>query len=372
MAQRTYPQGGTTGTQILGYVGDITLELPRRAPQPGLHPGQPGRRSRDRGPVRALPARGRRAPGPLRGRQRHGRRHPQHDGAPDRRHGGAQHRHRPPAGGRAGPRSSRSWPTATPSTARRRRYPPAPNGAAIVMNPQNGQVLALASYPTYDLNEWVGGISHGQLHRAAGQWRREQLRHRGPVHARVDLQARHGDGGAAGRHLDAGAVLRRHRAPSRSRAARPRECNNDTGLRPARRPGRQRRDLQHLGRADRVERLVLLQPGRPVLARPWHVRRHADPERGHRLRRGDDHRHRPAGRGAGPGRQPDRPGQAARGGAQGVPQRRLVVHRRQHRDGLRPGRDRAHARSSRRSRTRRSPTAAPATRPGRVRDRRPR
>ena len=27
------------------------------------------------------------------------------------------------------------------------------------MNPQNGQVLAMASYPNYDLNEWVGGIS---------------------------------------------------------------------------------------------------------------------------------------------------------------------------------------------------------------------
>ncbi len=39
------------------------------------------------------------------------------------------------------------------------RIPPAPNGAAIVMNPQNGQVLALASFPNYDLNEWVGGIS---------------------------------------------------------------------------------------------------------------------------------------------------------------------------------------------------------------------
>jgi penicillin-binding protein 2 len=39
------------------------------------------------------------------------------------------------------------------------RYPPAPNGAVVVLNPQNGQVLALASYPNYDLNEWVGGIS---------------------------------------------------------------------------------------------------------------------------------------------------------------------------------------------------------------------
>jgi penicillin-binding protein 2 len=37
--------------------------------------------------------------------------------------------------------------------------PAATNGAAIVLDPQNGQVLAMASYPTYDLNEWVGGIS---------------------------------------------------------------------------------------------------------------------------------------------------------------------------------------------------------------------
>jgi len=37
--------------------------------------------------------------------------------------------------------------------------PPAKNGAVIVMNPQNGQVLAMASYPTYNINDWVGGIS---------------------------------------------------------------------------------------------------------------------------------------------------------------------------------------------------------------------
>ncbi len=39
------------------------------------------------------------------------------------------------------------------------RVPPAPNGAVVVMNPQNGQVLAMASYPGYDLNQFVGGIS---------------------------------------------------------------------------------------------------------------------------------------------------------------------------------------------------------------------
>ncbi len=38
-------------------------------------------------------------------------------------------------------------------------YPKATSGALIVMNPNNGQVLAMASSPTYDLNDWVGGIS---------------------------------------------------------------------------------------------------------------------------------------------------------------------------------------------------------------------
>ncbi len=47
----------------------------------------------------------------------------------------------------------------TPDAEDGNKLPPAINGAAIVMNPQNGQVLAMASYPTYDLNQWVGGIS---------------------------------------------------------------------------------------------------------------------------------------------------------------------------------------------------------------------
>lgn len=38
-------------------------------------------------------------------------------------------------------------------------YPPATNGAAVVLDARNGHVLALASYPSYNLNEWVGGIS---------------------------------------------------------------------------------------------------------------------------------------------------------------------------------------------------------------------
>jgi penicillin-binding protein 2 len=39
------------------------------------------------------------------------------------------------------------------------RYPPAPNGAAVVLDPRNGHVLAMASYPSYNLDVWKGGIS---------------------------------------------------------------------------------------------------------------------------------------------------------------------------------------------------------------------
>jgi len=43
------------------------------------------------------------------------------------------------------------------------RVPPAINGAAVVLNPQNGQVLAMASYPAFNLSQWVGGISQADL-----------------------------------------------------------------------------------------------------------------------------------------------------------------------------------------------------------------
>ena len=39
------------------------------------------------------------------------------------------------------------------------KVPPAINGAAIVMDPNNGDVLAMSSYPSYNLNSFVNGLS---------------------------------------------------------------------------------------------------------------------------------------------------------------------------------------------------------------------
>ena len=69
VAQRTYPQGGTTGTQVLGYTGDISWGFLAAHPNDGYTQGSRDRRGRDRGAVRAVPQGGGRAPGPL-GRRR--------------------------------------------------------------------------------------------------------------------------------------------------------------------------------------------------------------------------------------------------------------------------------------------------------------
>jgi penicillin-binding protein 2 len=46
-----------------------------------------------------------------------------------------------------------------PDAADNNALPPAINGSVVVMNPQTGAILAMASYPSYNPTVWVGGIS---------------------------------------------------------------------------------------------------------------------------------------------------------------------------------------------------------------------
>jgi penicillin-binding protein 2 len=159
VAQRTYPQGGTTATHVLGYIGNITGSYLAANPNQGYTQGsQIG--------VSGIEA----------------QYEPYLKGVTGRQALSVN------AGGDVVGTLSSTAPQIgdtvvlnvdtglqqavqndlqaqiladrqTPDQVDGGKLPPAINGAVIVMNPQNGQVLALASYPTYDLNEWVGGIS---------------------------------------------------------------------------------------------------------------------------------------------------------------------------------------------------------------------
>jgi penicillin-binding protein 2 len=51
----------------------------------------------------------------------------------------------------------------TPDPADNNALPPAINGSVVVMNPQTGAILAMASYPSYNPSIWTGGISQANL-----------------------------------------------------------------------------------------------------------------------------------------------------------------------------------------------------------------
>ena len=220
VAQRTYPQGGTTATHILGYVGDITSSYLAAHPNDGYTQGsQIG--------VSGIEA----------------QYEPYLRGV-----AGRQALSVDASGNVVGTLSStapqigdtvvlnidtglqqevqndlqrRSWPTArrpTRSTAaaaagaQRRRHRDEP---AERPGPGDGLVPDLRP-------QRVGRAGSRRPTSPALQAERrgEQLRHRGPVHAGLDLQAGHGDRRAAGRAHRADHPVRRHRRPSRSTAAR--------------------------------------------------------------------------------------------------------------------------------------------------------
>ncbi len=55
---------------------------------------------------------------------------------------------------------------------------PAPSGAAVVLDPRNGDVLAMSSFPTYDPSVWVGGISESEYKKLTSKAAGEPLLNR--------------------------------------------------------------------------------------------------------------------------------------------------------------------------------------------------
>jgi penicillin-binding protein 2 len=158
VAQRDYPQGGTTGTQVLGYTGDITPSFLAAHPNQGYTQGsQVG--------VTGVEAQYEEYLKGIAGRQ-----------ALSVDAGGnvvgTLSTTAPKIGDTlvlnidAGLQQAAQADLQAQILADRNSIDPvdhltpkALNGAVIVMNPNNGDIYALASYPSYDLNEWVGGIS---------------------------------------------------------------------------------------------------------------------------------------------------------------------------------------------------------------------
>ena len=95
------------------------------------------------------------------------------------------------------------------------------NGAAVVLDPKDGAVLAFASLPAYNPNAFAAGIDRAtwaalERGRAASA---ERSRHPGPVFAWLDVQDGRGAGRARGGHHHAGLsrALRRPRELLRPR-----------------------------------------------------------------------------------------------------------------------------------------------------------
>jgi penicillin-binding protein 2 len=158
VAQREYPQGGTTGTQILGYTGDITSSYlaahPNQGYTQGSQIGVAGIEAQYEQYLKGVP-----------GRQ-----------ALSVDAGGNVVGTLSTTAAKIGDTLVLNIDTGLQEAAQAdlqsqiladrnsidpvdHLTPKALNGAVVVMNPTNGEIYALASYPSYDLNEWVGGIS---------------------------------------------------------------------------------------------------------------------------------------------------------------------------------------------------------------------
>ena len=214
-------------------------------------------------------------------------------------------------------------------------YPQPTGGAVVVMSPQTGAVYAMSSYPSYNPSVWVGGISQADYAALSDPANNVPLLNRA-------IQGLYTPGSTF--------KLNTATAALQSGLITPTTPFNDTGT--YKTPDCQYQSttcIFHDSAGDaagtyNVSSALTVSSdaffynlGYEFYAQHRPVRADADPGPGRPVQPGPADRHRPAGRGPGPGRQPGRPGQAPRRGPEGLPQHHLV-HRRQHRDGLRPGR----------------------------------
>ena len=163
VSTRTYPFGGNEGSQVLGYVGPITgneiAAHPNQGYQTDSRMGQAGIESYYEQYLRG------------------------HDGtrtlevdAFGNILGAVQST--PPIGGDSvvlnidqglqqaldGYLARDILAVRTSTDPRSGKHPPAPNGAAIVLDPNTGAVLAMSSYPSFNLNSFVNGLTNATFH----------------------------------------------------------------------------------------------------------------------------------------------------------------------------------------------------------------
>jgi penicillin-binding protein 2 len=162
VSTRTYPNGGTVGSQVLGYVGPITEAEIKANPNQGYQTdSQIGKTGVEAYYEQYL-------------RGRDGTRTFEVD-AYGNILGAVKSTH--PIAGDAvvlnidlGLQKALDHILATGILANRvsldprsGKHPPSINGAAVVLDPNTGAVLAMSSYPSFDLSNFVGGLSEAQF-----------------------------------------------------------------------------------------------------------------------------------------------------------------------------------------------------------------